>query len=84
MAAVQNKRQLKPGEHFCYVCGQAIVEPLEAKCEVCEKVVPSKPFPAGWFQRGQSKYGKQYQRAGVAWFCPTCKLLPDPNENQTV
>ena len=50
--------------------------PLTAKCDHCgdEAKYSRRYWPEGWTQTGRSKYGKQYIKSGIAWWCnkPEC------------
>ena len=50
----------------------AYEDQLTAKCEKCERTVKylSHHHPKDWSQCGASKYGKRYQKSGLAWWCP--------------
>jgi hypothetical protein len=43
-----------------------------ARCEGCGKTKDAKPYPKGWYQSGKSKWGKKYQKSGLAWWCDKC------------
>ena len=43
------------------------------KCEDCG-IKAEGQHPDGWVRTSRSKYGKQYDRAGIAWWCPICHV----------
>ena len=43
------------------------------KCEDCGIKAEGR-HPDGWVSTSRSKYGKQYDRAGIAWWCPICHI----------
>jgi hypothetical protein len=45
---------------------------MAVKCEDCGKVIKAKELPSGWSQIGESKYGKKYDKDGLASYCPKC------------
>lgn len=44
-----------------------------AKCDNCGGDAVFVEWPAGWIQIGTSKYGKKYDKDGLAWLCPRCR-----------
>lgn len=40
-----------------------------AKCEACGKEKKYTDWPKGWHETYVSKYGKQYNPDGLAWWC---------------
>lgn len=53
------------------VAHQRLVIPL-ARCEGCRQKVDAEPWPEGWQQTGISRWGTEYQKSGIAWWCPIC------------
>jgi len=52
-------------------------EITKRKCEKCEKEVEintPREHPDGWVRIGRSQYGKKYDKQGIGWWCPDCKI----------
>lgn len=56
----------------------------KAKCEGCSRVVKFQRcrgkrcfprWPAGWVRSGTSRYGREFDRAGIAWHCSICHVV---------
>lgn len=42
------------------------------RCEECraQKTLIPLLWPTGWSQSGRSRFGRTYQKSGIAWHCP--------------
>jgi len=45
---------------------------FQKKCNGCGKTVHTLGWPKGWVKIGTSRYGKRYDRDGIAWWCSSC------------